>query len=363
MKKRLSIAIAACSFALPASADDKNHIWLQVTPAGTFTPADGREMKVPHWYIDAAVATRVIERFRQKKNDRVVDYEHQTLHKEENGQPAPAAGWIRDLQWREGDGLFALVELTSRAAQYIQQREYRYFSPVFMYHPKTGEVLDVQMGALTNYAGIDGMQALELRAAATFGIDLNNEEPLMNELLKALLGVLGLSENATEAEATAALTAHLAAMRKTLGLDDKATGEAMVAACTGLKAKASTTAAPDPAKYIAIEAFDQLKSEVAALSAQLKVRDDKDVDAMISEALADGRLIKSQEAWARDLAKTNVEALSGYLKTAEPLTALRGSQTKGGEPKPDDKTGLTAEEMAVCTSMGLTPEQFKAAKE
>lgn len=360
---RLAIAIAACNFALPASADDKNHIWLQVTPAGKFAPADGREIKVPHWYIDAAVASRVIERFRQKKNDRVVDYEHQTLHKEENGQPAPAAGWIRDLQWREGEGLYALVELTSRAAQYIEQREYRYFSPVFMYHPKTGEVLDVQMGALTNFAGIDGMQALALRAAATFGIDLNHEEPLMNELLKALLGVLGLSQTATEEEAVAALTAHLAAMRKTLGLDDAATGEAMVAACTGLKAKATATAAPDPAKFIAIEAFDQLKGEVAALSAQLKVRDDKDVESMIAEALKDGRLIKSQEAWARDLAKTNVAALSGYLKTAEPLAALRGSQTKGQDPKPDDKTGLTSEEMAVCTSMGLTPEQFKAAKE
>ena len=48
-------------------------------------------MNVPSWRINAAIASAVMERF---NGPRVIDYEHQTLHKEANGQPAPAAGWI-----------------------------------------------------------------------------------------------------------------------------------------------------------------------------------------------------------------------------------------------------------------------------
>lgn len=103
--KRLShaVALAACSFTLGAPAAD-NTLWVQITPAGHFLPADGREINVPSWHIDQAVAAKVIERFRARQNKRVVDYEHQTLLKEENGQPAPAAGWYLDLEWREGQG-------------------------------------------------------------------------------------------------------------------------------------------------------------------------------------------------------------------------------------------------------------------
>lgn len=363
MKTRLSIAVAACSFDLPKTIADDRLIWLQATPAGAFAPSDGRAMDVPAWRIDAAVASNVISRFRARKTPPVVDYEHQTLHKEVNGQPAPAAGWMRDMEWREGAGLFVLVELTARAASYVSSGEYLFFSPVFLFHPKTGEVLDVQMGALTNFPAIDGMEALSLRAAASamFGIDQNDEDTEMNELLKALRIVLGLPEAATEQEAVTALSAHLSALRKVLGVDESATGETMLAACTGLKAKAAATAAPDPAKFIAITAFDELKGQVAALSAQLTERDAKDVDALIAGALADGRLIPSQEAWARDLAKNNRVALSAYLETAAPLAALRGSQTQGKAPA-DEKTGLTADELAVCSRMGLSVDQFKSAK-
>ncbi|HFQ9837426.1 TPA: phage protease, partial [Pseudomonas aeruginosa] len=170
------------------------------------------------------------------------------------------------LEWREGQGLFAQVELTARAKQYITDGEYRYFSPVFLFDPVTGDVLDLQMGALTNNPAIDGMQALSERAAATFQltIDPSNEEPLVNPLLKAVLAALGLAENTTEEQAIAALSAHttdLASMRKQLGLDDTAACSAMLAACTGLKAKAAT--AVDPAKHVPVTVVDELKSEIA----------------------------------------------------------------------------------------------------
>ncbi|MDT4803238.1 Mu-like prophage I protein [compost metagenome] len=357
----LAVALAACSFTLSAPAAD-NTTWLQVTPAGHFKPSDGRDMKVPAWHIDAAVAGKVIERFKAKATARVLDYEHQTLLKEENGQPAPAAGWFRELEWRDGQGLFALVELTARAAQYIADGEYRYFSPVFLYHPTTGDVLDVQMGALTNNPAIDGMEALSLRAAATFGISLATpEETPVNPLLLAVLAALGLAETTTEEQAIAALSAHTTDLRKALGLDDKASSEAVLAACTGLKAKAA--ASVDPAKFVPVAVADQLKADIAALTARLGERDKKELDVEIKSALEDGRLHKSMETWARDLGKSDRASLTAYLAAATPMAALAGSQTGGKPPVPDEKTGLTPDEQAVCSTMGLTAEQFKAAKE
>lgn len=357
---RHAIALAACSYTLPMPAAD-NLISIQVTPAGYFTPADGREMQVPAWHIDAAVASRVIERFQTKANPRVVDYEHQTLLKEDNGQPAPAAGWFVELEWREGQGLFAKVELTARAAQYIASGEYRFFSPVFLYDPATGDVLDVQMGALTNNPAIDGMQELSLRAAASFGLILEEETPV-KLLLAAAIAALGLSENATEEQAVAALSAHTANLRKALDLDEQAGAEAQVAACTGLKAKAATTT-PDPAQFAPIAVVQGLQGEVAALSARLGERDQKDLDAEIKAAMDDGRLHKSMESWARDLGKSNRAALTAYLAGIAPIAALTGSQTLGKPPVADEKTGLTQDELAVCSAMGLSADQFKAAKE
>ncbi|MCL8054463.1 phage protease, partial [Pseudomonas aeruginosa] len=80
---------------------------------------DGRPMDVPGWRIDAASAAAVIERARSRKTPPVLDYEHQTLKKEQNGQPAPAAGRFLDFEWREGSGLWGRVEYTARAAKLI----------------------------------------------------------------------------------------------------------------------------------------------------------------------------------------------------------------------------------------------------
>lgn len=361
---RTAIALAACSYALPDPAADRT-VWLQVTPAGYFKPMDNREMVVPAWHIDAAVASQVIARFKATTTPRVLDYEHQTLLRQDNGQPAPAAGWFRDLEWREGQGLFALVELTARAAQYIAGGEYRFFSPVFLYSPATGDVLDVQMGALTNTPAIDGMQALSLRAAATFGLILEEETPVKTlTLLAAACAAFCLPATATEEQAIAALTAHQAdqdALRKLLGVDAKADTAALTAACTGLKAKAASSV--DPAQFVPVSVVDGLKGEVAALTARLQANDDQATTALIDAALEDGRLLKPMESWARELGRKDRAALSQYLDAAAPIAALSRSQTEGKPPVKDSKTGLTAEELAVCSAMGVTAEQFTAAKE
>ena len=362
-----AIAIAACAFDASATeAGGTGRVLLQIAPAQDFTPSDGREMDVPAWRINQSIAGRVIAAFNAAQPP-VIDYEHQTLHKEANGQPAPAAGWMHGLRWIEGRGLFAEVELTQRARDLIEAGEYRYFSPVFEYARATGELVRVLMGALTNHPAIAGMEAVNLIAAATahFAPHPNHPPETTVTLLEKLLAAIGLPATTTEDAAIAACTsikAQADAARTALKLDGTATAETVTAACTSLRT-AAANAAPDPAKYVPISVVEELKTSVTALTAQ---NAERQVEDLIAPALKDGRLLPAQEAWARDLGKTNVAALSSYLKTAQPIAALAGTQTGGKDPAGGgdgkDKHGLTKDELAVAAACGLTPEAYAKGK-
>lgn len=161
-------AIAACTFEIQADGTA-----IQLLPAGAFKARDGRpkDVQAGHWYIDDQVAARLLARLAARATDVVIDYEHQTLNSTENGLPAPAAGWFAgvSMEWREGQGLFASsVSWTDKASAMIAAKEYRYLSPVFSYHPATGEVLDLLHVGLTNYPAIDNLQPLQALAAARF---------------------------------------------------------------------------------------------------------------------------------------------------------------------------------------------------
>lgn len=367
-----AVAIAACTFAVQAAGAGEGLLRrVQFLPAGSFRSGDTRPEDVPAWRIDAASAALVMERFnaRLARKPIVVDYEHQTLHKEKNGQPAPAAGWPKTLEWVEGEGLFGMVEMTARAAAAIDGKEYCYFSPVFAYSKVDGTVLEILMGALTNDPGIERMQPLSLMAAATAAflpsLDYPQEHPV-NPLLKALAEALGLPETTTEEAATAALTAigPLQALQARAGvataactalqLPADASADAITAACTSLRA-----AQADPARFVPVEAVAALQGQIAALTARQQAAD---VDALLKPALADGRLLPAMEGWARELGKSNVAALTAYLAAAQPIAALTGTQTQGLPPSGTAKgdAQLSADELAVCTAMGLTPEQYKA---
>lgn len=315
---------------------------------------------MPGWSIDSASAQKVIAEFSRRKTPLVVDYEHQTLSKEENGQPAPAAAWFKSLEWREGQGLFATVELTAKAAESIRNREYRFFSPVFRYNPKTGEIVSLEMGALTNTPAIDGMAELTLRAAACFGAQTTNPENTMK--LAELIGMLGLAADTPEADVVAALNARLNAnpladVAKALGLDEGTQASSIVAACSALKSKPVANGQAVP-----IAVVNELKTEIAALNSRLAEQDKADIEKKIEAALNDGRLMKPMEQWARDLAQSDVAALNSYLDAAEPIAALSGTQTRGKPPASNGESALTPDELAVCSAMGLTEKEFIEAK-
>jgi len=351
MKSKTSqkaFAVAALSFAI---TDGGNAI--QLLPAGSFRAKDGRPENAPHWFIDAAVAEKVIARAALRTNPSVIDYEHQTLHAGQSGTAAPAAGWFRgaNLEWRDGEGLFATgVEWTPRAQTYIDNGEYRYISAVFPYHPKTGEVLDIYMAAITNNPALDGMQELESLAAACFDPSINQGDTDMNPVLAALLKALGLPEDTNEADALAALTALQTQAGK---LDDT---ETALAALKAQLDKAPPTGEPDPAKFVPVGVVDDLRTELAALTAKIN---GGEVDKLVTDGLESGKLHKAQEEWARDLGNKDIAALTSYLETAQPIAALSGMQsTKAGAQDGEKEGELTEAELAICTATGIDPVEY-----
>lgn len=314
---------------------------IQLFPAGTFAARDGRPgtlrgVNATSWRLTAQDAAAVITHWRGTATPLVVDYEHQTQLAAQNGQPAPAAGWITSLEWEEGRGLFAAVDWTDKARAHIRAGEYRYISPVFAFDRQSGAVLRLICAALTNHPALDGMEA----ASATL---MYEEAPM-----KQILAALGLPETADEAAALSALT--------TLRQERD-------------NAKAQAEAAPDPQKYVAMTTFSavqqeaaQLRDELAKLKAEVQAAALKDD---IEAALKDGRLTAATRGWAESLAKTAPDALKAFLATQPPVQALTGTQT-GGTPPAGDRPGtvsLTAEEQHICKRLGLTREEFIEARQ
>lgn len=336
-----TIAVAACVSEINAAVPSE----IQLTPAGFFRARDGRPAGIQGWYVDATVAARVMQRMAALKGDVVIDYEHQTLNAETNGQPAPAAGWFAggNVEWREGQGLFATnVQWTPNAAAAIAALEYRYLSPVLEYDPKTGEVLRVLMIAVTNFPAIDGLGELTARAAARFlPQDTQHEElPVKREELIALLG---LAATATDAD----IQTEMAALKAKA---DQV--EALNSEVAALKTKQV-----DPAKFVPITVVDELKTQIAALSGKIT---GSEVASVIAQAQADGKLLPVQVEWAQELGNKDIAALKSYIEKTPAIAALTGSQTNGKAPAGVTENGeLDSTALAVCKQLGLSADEYK----
>jgi phage I-like protein len=344
--------VAVLAYEIEVAADG----WHQLLPAGFFKAVDGRPHDVPggQWYLDATIAQRLIDQVQAAANDLVIDYEHQTLRKDENGQPAPAAGWFKDIEWRDGSGLWIKPRWTERAKSFVNNGEYRYLSAVFPYDATTGYPLKLHSAALTNRAGIDGMQALaDLNAS---DLTPNHQEKAMNELLKQMLKALGITVTGEAALSEEDQGKALAALNE---LKTKAgTADSLATQVAELSAKDTT---PDPAKYVPIEVVSDLQGQLAALNAQ---HETSELEKKLTDAKNDGRLLPSMEAWARELGKKDMAALSAFLDKATPLAALSQRQTDTTKVKEKEgpTAALSAEEKEAARLLGKTEDEFAAAK-
>ena len=335
MPKQKQPLLAALAFRLDQAEPSR----IQIFPAGRFDAPGGAMLGAGPWTLDQAAATALIQRVQQRENDMPVYYEHADLNAAATGGKAIASGWLdrASLQWVEGSGLYGTVAWTAAARAHIDAGEYRFLSPLFSYDETTGTPLNLFSIGLTNNPAIDGMQ--ELLAAASAALHFPQDKPmddLIDQLKAALLSLLNLPVTSTPQDLLAALD-QVKAMIAQDAAEDAA--EMPAAATSGLTAfmtarkqqiAALRLRKPNPAEFVPIAALSSTQNELAALKAKLNEREVAD---LINPALADGRLLEGQKAWALDLGKTNLAALSGYLATAKPIPALAGMQTKGIAPQ------------------------------
>ncbi|MEI6745543.1 MAG: phage protease [Methylococcaceae bacterium] len=317
MKKEL-ITLAACSTDLGGTVPTE----IQLTPAGIFKAKDGRPVGLNGWILNNENAQAVVQLANSQADAFVIDYEHQTLYAKQNGQPAPAAGWFSDLQYREGLGLFATkIEWTETAALAIQAKEYRYISPVLQFNPKTGEVIKVLMAALTNNPALDSMKDLCALATDYFS---TQQDSKMEEIDKLKARIAELETQLAEAKKTAACAVEVPTV--------------------------------DLSQHVPVAAVLELQQEIAALNSRIN---QNAVDDLVKVGLSDGRITPALSDWAKSLSH---EALSAFLDKATPIAALSGTQTGGTPPAGEPEPELTPEEIAVCSAMGIAHDQFIATK-
>ncbi|MFM5272805.1 phage protease [Aeromonas veronii] len=358
--------------------------WFQLLPVGPFKARDGRPFDVAsgHWQLDGQIAAALIARAKALGQDILIDYDHQTLKTDQNGQPAPAAGWYNadEIEWREGQGLFIKPRWTERAAALVAAKEYRFLSAVFPYDAQ-GRPLELRMTAITNDPGVVGMQALAALSALpasnlmstqpgqlAISSHVAQQEKSMNEHLIALLGKLGIQPGAdgqfTAEQGTAALAALdtlQAIAKKAPELEAALTAERTSLAA--LKATVSTGQGGqiDLAKYVPVETYNALVTEVATLSAKVETTD---AATLIKEARTQGKVVAAEEEYLTAYAaQKGVAALKALLEPRPAIAALAASQTTQVTlPDRAENAVLSADDKYAADQLGISYEAFAKAK-
>ncbi|GAA5102725.1 phage protease [Wohlfahrtiimonas larvae] len=338
MKRSIAVAglgLVALTTVL-ASQDTGGRI--QIFPAGKFYAKDGRNPN--GWELTKEAADKIIAAAQARKDDYLIDYEHQSLHAATNGQKVIAAGWFKNMEFIEGEGLFATpVDWTQTASDHIHQKEYRYISPTFRTNA-AGEVVELFSVALTNTPAIDGM-----------------------------MGVVALSEIPPEpsSDVTIAVPAvpitketFMSEVKKVLGIADEIAPDALIGAIRSLVNKVEyltvqTPGNPNPAEYVPIAMFEEMRTEVATLKADNL---NKQVTAIVETALTDGKLTPAQKAWALTYGAKDLVGLSDYLANATPIVMLNQQQHvhTGATVITEDVEAMTER----ARQMGISLEDYQA---
>lgn len=311
--------------------------------------------------VDAESFEAMKAQIAQRGVDLVIDYEHQTL----TGERAPAAGWVKELLLDDGQ-IKARVEWTLPAKQYLENKEYRYLSPVITVRKADDKATGLHSLALTNTPAIEGMTPIVN--------SLNFEGGHDNmDIIKELAKLLGLGEDATEeqvAEAFKACVAENKALKETAkaaqeppeGSEKKPDEEDAVVAnkavCKLLGLKAGAATEDVTAKIMELKGGIVDGVNLAVELKALKQREaEREADTAVELALKGGKITPAQREWAKEYALTAPKGFAAFVDKAPqvvPFEEIAGHETlalKGG--KPDETT------MLVCKQLGIDPEDVK----
>lgn len=250
--------------------------WLHLVPAGRFLGADGRGPYV------LENPDEVISRSLQG-GKLVLDECHATDLAAPQGLPAPARGWIAELDARP-DGIWGRVEWTPTGRQLMSEGAYRGVSPALLARKKSPHiVVQILRAALTNDPNLP-LSSLHSKGQAEMALS------------KELLQRLGLAEDADEVAIAAAIGKTLdqvethsktfAAIVAATGAPKDAKGDQLVTHLSSVAQKAVDAGDVGEMRATIVELQGKLDKEVGTRS-----RDR--AEHVIDQAIADGKPIKA----------------------------------------------------------------------
>jgi len=314
--------------------------WMLLFSAGLGKLADGRE-----YLVDQSAYNMVIEMIKARGNEIHFDYEHASQEK----QPAPAAGWIKELKWEEGTGIKARVEWTQKAAAYIAAKEYRYYSPTFYIRKTDKRVCGLDSVALTNRPLTTYLKPILARLEA----ELEAKENQMDRL--KIIAALGLPATATDEEIWAAMKPVTTTPDKTVTplVPTEIVAALELKDSDGISAAVASIHALKQHKNQGIGTVS--REEFQALQTKLVERDASDA---VAAAMSMGKIAPSQKDWAVSYAKSDLVGFQLFVAKA-PVVVPVGN-LPGKQDHQESAAGEVTEELkAVAAAMGISIEDMK----
>ncbi|ECE1532904.1 protease, partial [Salmonella enterica] len=131
---------------------------------------------------------------------------------------------------------------------------------------------------------------------------------------------------------------------------------------TAKQANTTATGDVDLTKFVPVETYNTLRTEYAALSAQLGTTT---LEQVLDKAEGEGRVFKSERSYLEGLGRQiGVAALSAQLDARQPIAALTTKQTDTvTKPEKTATAALSATDLDAARMLGYTPEQYQKIKE
>lgn len=329
MKKNQLVVLALSGIDVSGVPDE-----IRLLPMGHVKSSKG------DFEVDAQSVASIIQQFKARKLDLVIDYEHQTL---EDVQ-APASGWIKDL-YPGTDALMAKVEWTEKGREYIANKEYKYLSPVVLVTKKDHRAVILHSAALTNTPAIDGMYAI----INSDDLSIENAEEKENNImeLEKLIKLLGLENDATEED----ILTKLSELMETSGKKEEAQLVANKTVLDLLELPGSAKTEDVTARIMSFKAGDSaLKARVEQLEKQEKERK---ADALVEMALKEGKISAAQKDWANTYALSDPQGFELFVEKAPAVVPV------GKISYAPDATKKMDVDMVILKNQGVTEEDLK----
>lgn len=298
--------------------------WVQLTPQGPHLPSrDGRSWSLP----DPDAVVQAYAARAASGMEAPVDFEHATHVKGDKGERADAIGWVKELANRDG-ALWGRIDWTETGRAAIASRGYRYLSPGFFFAGPQRVVSRLASVGLTNLPNFD-LPALNRETSET------ENDPMDPAVLEAL----GLTPTATAAEAVLAINGLKSAEQLAL----------------------NRAATPDPENFVPKADHQLALNRITEFETAEKGRAEQAAVEAVDAAVTEGKIAPASRDYhlATCRAEGGLERFRAFVAT-QPVIAAPSDL---GKKDPGAKPGqLNAEELAVCRQLGMSVEDFAAAR-